>query len=910
MSDAAVRVLNENRYNTLEASFAAFLAWLGHRDGELIELQTIEGRSDKRGPFAHGVPALARTASTARALELLLEADEMATGVYVMLNPVDIRLIARARADAWIVSNPRISTSNKDVTARRVILVDFDPERPSGVSSTNAEHISAFLRARLFLATVRENAAAIASSGNGFHVLVLVDVPNTDATDDLCKRLLEAAKVAFSGGKPAIKVDAGVHDRKRVTAAYGTTKRKGEDSTTLPHRRTWFGALTPTTRPLDLCEFTALVQELEARAADMRDIGDVEHPDDSPPKRKKGEGRFHRYNRLYELPELLERLRPGQALTTCVFCGAANAVFNKAGNNVKCHHDTCSQKAYGAVSLVAKLVCGYDALKGQDLSPVIKWFAETFGEDDLMVRDFGDLLPLFEVPNLPTFPVNALSGAFRRYVEEVATQIQVPVDAIAMIELAIMSMVLARKVVIEHKGHREHPMLMVAVALAVGNRKSSIIKRATRAAKEWQDAMVPLVATERAIAERAIAVMEKRLKACDADESTDDETCRQLLRDLQASRDTMPAIPKLLVSDSTEEALQLDLHEQAAIAIADSEGGAMLSILTGKYTGGRPGYETLLRGWSGDDFRVSRVNKARNLDIRSPRLAIAVLVQPSVLDRVVTDSEDFRDQGVAARFAWILPRSLLGERDMNPSPASREMIQWHDDLIKQLLDVTQRLPDDLAITLAPETIAVFDRFESWLEPQFKTRFKFISDLGSKLAWTILRYAAALHAFEHGAACLDRPLALDTFRSACVVAEYVFIHSEYVILNIFDRHGLDRELLAVRDWLRDQKREVFVREEIYTLLYKKHRTRARETIDRVLYALEERRWILPIDQDIKFAVHPSAVKLLREEYALRNTPNAPGLAEILGVAPLSTPAANGVHEPDTELDAQQAIDALN
>ena len=58
-------------------------------------------------------------------------------GIYVTINPVDPALLGRA--NNRIVSNPS-GAADQYVKVLRRLLVDIDPERPSGVSSSNPEH--------------------------------------------------------------------------------------------------------------------------------------------------------------------------------------------------------------------------------------------------------------------------------------------------------------------------------------------------------------------------------------------------------------------------------------------------------------------------------------------------------------------------------------------------------------------------------------------------------------------------------------------------------------------------------------------------------------------------------------------------------------------------------------------------
>ena len=69
------------------------------------------------------------------------------TGAYATVNPVNPDLLARACNRIRAVKNDP-TTSDTDIAERRWLLIDCDPERVSGVSSSDAEHDAALAKAR------------------------------------------------------------------------------------------------------------------------------------------------------------------------------------------------------------------------------------------------------------------------------------------------------------------------------------------------------------------------------------------------------------------------------------------------------------------------------------------------------------------------------------------------------------------------------------------------------------------------------------------------------------------------------------------------------------------------------------------------------------------------------------------
>ena len=68
-------------------------------------------------------------------------------GVYVTVNPVNPDLLARA-VNRLRPAGRNPTTADTDIVRRRWLLIDCDPRRASGVSSSNSEHESALAKAR------------------------------------------------------------------------------------------------------------------------------------------------------------------------------------------------------------------------------------------------------------------------------------------------------------------------------------------------------------------------------------------------------------------------------------------------------------------------------------------------------------------------------------------------------------------------------------------------------------------------------------------------------------------------------------------------------------------------------------------------------------------------------------------
>lgn len=165
-----------------------------------------------------------------------------AGAVYITPNPVEPALLARANNRLKKLGKKDATTTDADITARRWLLVDLDPGRPAGISSSDAEHTAALVKAgqvRDWLATQGWPAPILADSGNGAHLLYRIDLGNDDDAKALVKTCLEALAGKFddrNGQTCPVKVDTGVFNASRIWKLYGTLAAKGDNTQDRPHR--------------------------------------------------------------------------------------------------------------------------------------------------------------------------------------------------------------------------------------------------------------------------------------------------------------------------------------------------------------------------------------------------------------------------------------------------------------------------------------------------------------------------------------------------------------------------------------------------------------------------------------------------------------------------------------------------
>jgi hypothetical protein len=159
----------------------------------------------------------------------------VAPSVYLTLNPVKRDLFARAANR--IQRRAKATTADHEVAKRRRLLLDFDPVRPAGVSSTDEEHAAALDRAQEckdWLASKGFPHPILADSGNGSHLVNGLDLPNDEPSRLLVENFLKAVAARFSDNK--VNVDVSVFNAARISKVYGTMACKGDSVPERPHR--------------------------------------------------------------------------------------------------------------------------------------------------------------------------------------------------------------------------------------------------------------------------------------------------------------------------------------------------------------------------------------------------------------------------------------------------------------------------------------------------------------------------------------------------------------------------------------------------------------------------------------------------------------------------------------------------
>ncbi len=133
--------------------------------------------------------------------------------------------------------NAKITTSDNDIVGYDWLMIDLDPKRPSGTSSTDEELQEAKElgnKVFQFMRNLGFSKPLFANSGNGVHLLYKIRLKNTKENQELVKKSLKTLGMLFTSAK--IDLDLTNFNPSRICKLYGTKAQKGANSELRSHR--------------------------------------------------------------------------------------------------------------------------------------------------------------------------------------------------------------------------------------------------------------------------------------------------------------------------------------------------------------------------------------------------------------------------------------------------------------------------------------------------------------------------------------------------------------------------------------------------------------------------------------------------------------------------------------------------
>lgn len=410
-----------------------------------------------------------------------------------------------------------------------------------------------------------------------------------------------------------------------------------------------------------------------------------------------------------------------------------------------------------------------------------------FQREDELETGFAPFVPFVppDASKLPSFPVDSLPPVLRYMAKTAAENLQVAVDMTAVAGLAVASLCVQGKFIINPKpGWIEQLNLYAAVIARPSDRKTPALSVMTRPLhafeKEENERRAPMVEqyrTKKSILEKRIAGLKelagkpaKKGGAVDLDDITE---LQYELSDLE--REAVKPL-RLLADDTTPEALvSLMATNDGRMGIVSDEGG-IFDIIAGRYSSGKVNMDVFLKAYTGGYLRIDRQGRPGEV-IEHPSLTMLLMVQPVVLEAIM-GNQDFAGRGFLARPLYSLPVSTVGRRAYDTPPIPREIEAGYNDLIESLLSVPE-LGEARIIRVSPEAHQEAKRFFEELEPRLLDDLGDLDDLegwAGKYHGQVMRIAGVIHCCLHAGNAAENPVSLNTMKQAETIGGYFLEHA--------------------------------------------------------------------------------------------------------------------------------------
>lgn len=474
----------------------------------------------------------------------------------------------------------------------------------------------------------------------------------------------------------------------------------------------------------------------------------------------------------------------------------------------------------------------------------------------------------FDERQPPAIPHDILPGIVSAYAASVAESVQVPFELPLINALGAVAAVSQRKYRVQvHEGYSEPLNIFALAILPPGERKSAAKDACRFPLLEWEAEQQRIIAAElkHAKAERLIneaaanSLVASARKCRTADERKD--LARQLAA-LEAELADLPTPPRLLADDTTPEALAalMAAHGQR-IAMLEAEGG-FFDTLAGRYSSGVPNLDAVLKAWSGEALRIDR-RHAEPILLDDPTLTLILSAQPDVLAGAA-QTPSFRGRGLLGRLLFMLPKSLVGTRNIETVPIPEALRQQYRAALRHILelpwsDSPSGEPAPHMLTLQHEAKAAWLSFASEIELALAegAALAGMRDWGGKLPGQALRLAGLCHVTLHETP-QSHHIDAQTMQAVLQLARLLTEHAKAAFFLM----GADEAIECARSilkWITQERLELFTARACLEKV--KGRWPKMSLVNPDLSILEERSYIIPQEREPQGRGRPSKVYLV-------------------------------------------------
>ena len=411
-----------------------------------------------------------------------------------------------------------------------------------------------------------------------------------------------------------------------------------------------------------------------------------------------------------------------------------------------------------------------------------------------VVQDFyepkrSEGAPAEAVCELPEFPVGALPEWIRKFVEAVAVDLQVPVDLPAILALGALAAAVQGKIEVEPKpGYREPLNLYIACVLESGERKSAAMKHFVGPIHDFEQTLAKELEPEINKNKSELGYLQSRVAHLRkiAAKSGKEEAKDNLFKAEKALAEVPRLVtPRFLADDVTSEKLSgLMAEHDGRMAIFSPEGG-LFGTIGGRYQNGVPNLDLVLKAHAGDPVHIDRVGRPP-VSLDRPALTLTFAVQLDVLNEL-HKTQGFRGRGFLARFCYLIPKTRMGSRNMNPPRIEETIANRYHAGMTQILRKNFVRPDHRQEGDQDPVVIGFSSVakEAWLkfawavevELRANGALEALRDWGGKFPGLVARIAGLIHVAE---GTNEQEISQETVLRAIEIGQYLAKHAQRVL----------------------------------------------------------------------------------------------------------------------------------
>jgi uncharacterized protein DUF3987/bifunctional DNA primase/polymerase-like protein/primase-like protein len=388
----------------------------------------------------------------------------------------------------------------------------------------------------------------------------------------------------------------------------------------------------------------------------------------------------------------------------------------------------------------------------------------------------------------PEFPKGLFPDCVDEMIDAISLATETPRELAAGLGLASVGAACQRGYEIEAEtGYIEPLSLWVCAAMDSGNRKTAVKNAVTAPLSDYEQEQCILIGPKRKAAESERKTAEARIhhlrtRAAKEESSVDFVELSQEIAKQESTLPKVPTIPQIWVEDITPEKLAQIMDEQGGVLSIISDEGGIFENVAGRYNGGTPNLDLILKAHSGSAVRIHRVGR-ESIVMNSPTLTMGLSPQPEVL-RSLIQKQGFRGYGLLARFLYVIPTSRLGFRTLEPKPVSETVRRRYSETIRNLLMTNPPPKEDgtfsrYRLKLTPSAHSEWKEFSRVVEHDMRDgeKFQYIRDWAGKLPGAAARVAGLLHCATHANdKPWNHPVALSTMEQALTLMAILAEHA--------------------------------------------------------------------------------------------------------------------------------------